>query len=100
MARPRSRCRAHPSAVAIADGADSLTDIAAFKEQEELFGPVASVATAWRAVHATAVFELRAIPLALATARARSLRAWSQMTCFDGTLPRPSTSPCATASCT
>ena len=58
-------------AVAIADGADCLADIAALKEQEGLFGPVASVATAWRAVHATAVFELRAIPLALATARAR-----------------------------
>ena len=58
-------------AVAIADGADCLADIAALKEQEDLFGPVASVATAWRAVHATAVFELRAIPLALAKARAR-----------------------------
>jgi len=58
-------------AVAIADGADCLADIAALKEQEDLFGPVASVATAWRAVHATAVFELRAIPLALAQARAR-----------------------------
>ncbi len=58
-------------AVAIADGADCLADIAALKEQEDLFGPVASVATAWRAVHATAVFELRAIPLALATARER-----------------------------
>jgi len=57
--------------VAIADGADCLADIAALKEQEDLFGPVASVATAWRAVHATAVFELRAIPAALATARAR-----------------------------
>ena len=56
-------------AVAIADGADCLADIAALKEQEELFGPVASVATAWRAVHATAVVELRAIPVALATAR-------------------------------
>jgi hypothetical protein len=58
-------------AVAIADGADCLADIAALKEQEELFGPVASVATAWRAVHATASVELRAIPLAMTTARAR-----------------------------
>jgi hypothetical protein len=58
-------------AIAIADGADCLADLAALKEQEDLFGPVASVATAWRAVHATAVFELRAIPLALAQARAR-----------------------------
>ena len=57
-------------AVAIADGAACLADIAALKEQEDLFGPVASVATAWRAVHATAVFELRAIPLAVAQARA------------------------------
>src|SRR5271154_3429144 len=58
-------------AVAIAEGADCLADIAALKEQEDLFGPVASVAPAWRAVHAAAVFELRAIPIALATARAR-----------------------------
>jgi hypothetical protein len=58
-------------AVAIADGADCLADIAVLKEQEDLFGPVASVATAWRAVHATAVFELRSIPVALAQARAR-----------------------------
>src|SRR5271155_4440596 len=58
-------------AVAIADGADCLADIATLNEQEELFGPVASVATAWRAVHATASVELRAIPVALAEARQR-----------------------------
>jgi Transposase DDE domain group 1 len=58
-------------AVAIADGADCLADIAALKEQEELFGPMASVATAWRAVRATASVEPRAIPGALAAARAR-----------------------------
>ena len=57
--------------VAIADGADCLADLAALKEQEELFGPVASVATAWRAVHATTAAELRAIPLAVAAARTR-----------------------------
>jgi Transposase DDE domain group 1 len=57
--------------VAMADGADCLADIAALKEQEDLFGPVASVATAWRAVHATMAAELRAIPLALASARER-----------------------------
>jgi hypothetical protein len=58
-------------AVAIADGADCLSDIAALKPQEELFGPVASVATAWRAVHATTSVELRGIPQALAAARER-----------------------------
>ena len=58
-------------AVAMADGADCLADFAALGEQAELFGPVASVPTAWRALHHTAVFELRAIPEALAAARAR-----------------------------
>ena len=58
-------------AVAIADGANCLAEMAALKEQEDLFAPLASVATAWRAVHATAVFELGAIPLAVAVARAR-----------------------------
>ncbi len=57
--------------VAIADGADCLADLAALKEQEDLFGPVASVATAWRAIQATTSSELRAIPLALASARAK-----------------------------
>jgi hypothetical protein len=56
-------------AIAIADGADCLADIAALREQDELFGPVASVATAWRAVQATCAAELRAIPKAVALAR-------------------------------
>jgi hypothetical protein len=56
-------------AVAMADGADCLSDFAALREQEELFGPVASVPTAWRAVQATCASELRAIPGALAKAR-------------------------------
>jgi hypothetical protein len=53
-------------AIAIADGADCLADIAALREQESLFGPVASVPTAWRAVHASASVELREIPKAVA----------------------------------
>jgi Transposase DDE domain group 1 len=56
-------------AIAIADGADCLADIAALRQQDELLGPVASVATAWRAVQATCVAELRAIPQAVAVAR-------------------------------
>ena len=58
-------------ALSIADGADCLADMAALREQSELFGPVASIATAWRAVEATAAFELRAIPAAVAAARAK-----------------------------
>jgi hypothetical protein len=57
-------------AVAIAVGADCLADMASLREQAELFGPVASIATAWRAVEATTAFELRAIPDAVAAARA------------------------------
>ena len=56
-------------AVAMADGADCLSDIAVLREQSELFGPVASVATAWRCVQATTSEELHAIPKAIATAR-------------------------------
>lgn len=56
-------------AVAIADGADCLADFAVLREQDELFGPVASVATAWRAVQATSSLELRQIPKAVAAAR-------------------------------
>jgi hypothetical protein len=56
-------------AVAIADGSDCLADFAVLREQDELFGPVASVATAWRAVQATSSLELRAIPMAVASAR-------------------------------
>ena len=58
-------------AVAIADGADCLADLASLREQSELFGPVASIPTAWRAIEATTAFELRAIPEAVATARAK-----------------------------
>jgi hypothetical protein len=56
-------------AVAIADGADCLADLAAMKQGEKLFGPVASVATGWRAIQATTSVELRAIPAALALGR-------------------------------
>ncbi len=57
--------------VAIANGADCLADFAALGEQDELFGPVASLATAWRAIEAVASTELRGIACALASARAR-----------------------------
>ena len=56
-------------AVAIADGADCLTDFEALREQSELHGDVASVSTAWRAVKKTTSLELRQIPRAAARAR-------------------------------
>ena len=58
-------------AVAIADGADCLSDLAGLREQQELFGPVASIPTAWRALQATSSTELREIPKAVTIARAK-----------------------------
>ena len=56
-------------AVAIADGADCLSDIDALRKKSKLFGEVASVTTAWRAVKATTAPELRAIAKAVAKTR-------------------------------
>ena len=41
-------------AVAIADGGDCLSDFETLRSRSELFGDVASISTAWRAVKATA----------------------------------------------
>ena len=56
-------------AVAIADGGDCLNDFEALRSQSELFGDVASISTAWRAVKATTAPELRFIAKAVANAR-------------------------------
>ena len=58
-------------AVAIADEGDCLSDFEALRSQSELFGDVASISTAWRAVKATASLELRQIARAVAGARER-----------------------------
>ena len=49
--------RCHPDAavlrdlaVVLADGGDYLSDLAALRDQPELFGPVASTPTAWRVI--------------------------------------------------
>jgi hypothetical protein len=85
-------------AVAIADGANCLSDFEVLREQSELFGDVASISTAWRAVKATTSLELRRIRTAMAAAReivwvsasliAGALLASSQMTCLDGELTK------------
>src|SRR5664280_2091126 len=59
------------STVAMTDGAGCLADLAALREHDELFGQVASIVTAWRAVEATAAPGLGAIPPAVAAARAK-----------------------------
>lgn len=57
-------------AVAIADGADCLSKLAVLRNQEALFGPVASHPTAWRAMEAVTSRELSGIDVARAAARA------------------------------
>jgi hypothetical protein len=62
-------------AVLLADGGDCLSDLAALRDQPELFGPVASTATAWRVVEHIAGNDLGLASLRAARAEARA-RAW------------------------
>ena len=62
-------------AVAIADGAEAICDIAVLADQSALFGPVASDSTCWRLLDA--LDERRLAMVAAARARAREV-AWAQ----------------------
>jgi hypothetical protein len=81
-------------AVTLADGGDRLSDLAVLRDQGELFGPVASTATAWRVVEQVAAdeFGLAGLRAARAQARGRAWRAgaWPQadllLVDVDGTL--------------
>jgi hypothetical protein len=77
MAPTKRRRRGHDRgrvltdlAVAIADGATAITDLRVLADQRELFGEVASVATAWRALGAVDADALARIEAARAKARA------------------------------
>ena len=76
MAPTKQRRRGHDRgrvltdlAVAIADGASAITDLRVLADQPDLFGQVASAATAWRAL--AAVDEDALARIATARARAR-----------------------------
>jgi Transposase DDE domain group 1 len=64
-------------AVMLADGGDCLSDLAALREQPELFGPVASTPTAWRVIERVAGDPdgLAGLRAARAHARAAAWRA-------------------------
>jgi hypothetical protein len=64
-------------AVAIADGAEAICDIAVLADQPTLFGPVASDSTCWRLLLLDALDEDRLGAVAGARARARAV-AWAQ----------------------
>jgi Transposase DDE domain group 1 len=79
---PGSR-RRHPEgavlrdvAVMLADGGDCLSDLAALRDQPELFGPVASTPTAWRVVDRIGTDPDGLARLRAARAHARA-RAWA-----------------------
>ncbi len=62
-------------AVAIADGAEAISDIAVLADRQALFGPVASDSTCWRLLDA--VGEPQLAHVAAARARAREV-VWAQ----------------------
>jgi Transposase DDE domain group 1 len=72
-------------AVMLADGGDCLSDLAVLRDQPELFGSVASTATAWRVVEQVASDELGLAGLRAARAHARG-RAWQAGAYADGLL--------------
>jgi len=71
-------------AVAIADGAKSISDLAGLRDRPGLFGPVASTATAWRVLDRVGPVELGWLRQGRAHARAR---AWAAGAAPDSALP-------------
>jgi Transposase DDE domain group 1 len=63
-------------AVMLADGGDCLSDLAALRDQPELFGQVASIPTAWRVLERVATDPDGLARLRAARAQARA-RAWA-----------------------
>ncbi len=56
-------------ALAVADGASTISEIAVLSDQRELFGPVASDSTCWRLLDQLGETELDAVAAARAAAR-------------------------------
>jgi hypothetical protein len=97
MAPTKKRRRGHDRgqvlvdlAVAIADGGETISDLAVLRDQPDLFGEVASTPTAWRTLEAVDAAVLKSIAAARATARARAWAAGGDpgfyVLDFDGTL--------------
>ena len=67
-------------AVAIADGAETITDLQALGDQPELHGPVASTATAWRVLAGVDAGVLAELRRGRAAARERAWLARAELT--------------------
>ena len=61
-------------AVMIADGGEAICDIDVLRHQHEVFGPVASDTTVWRALDEIGATQLRRLAMARAKVRARMWR--------------------------
>jgi hypothetical protein len=71
-------------AVAVADGATAIDDLKALRHQGDLFGPVASTTTAWRALDEIGDLQLARIDRARAKARAH---VWRRIVARHGRIP-------------
>src|SRR5215471_13798777 len=74
-------------ACAIADGAVVISDFRVIGDQEELFGLVASVPTAWRMLAEIASGGDRALGKITAAVNAARRRAWAQAAARHGGVP-------------
>ena len=77
-------------AVTLADGGDCLADLGAQRDQADLFGDVASDATAFRVIDSVDERCLERLRAAVALARARAWKLWCAPTAAGGALSRPS----------
>ena len=74
-------------ACAIADGGEVISDFRVIGDQEDLFGRVASVPTAWRTLDEIARGGERALGKITAAVNAARRRAWAQIVARHGALP-------------
>jgi hypothetical protein len=74
-------------ACAIADGAEVISDFRVIGDQDDLFGLVASVPTAWRTLDEIARGGERALGKITAAVNAARRLAWAQITARHGALP-------------
>jgi Transposase DDE domain group 1 len=74
-------------ACAVADGAEVISDFRVMTDQQELFGLVASVPTAWRTLDEIAAGGGRAQARITAAVSAARRRAWAAIVARHGTLP-------------